>query len=239
MEPAQRRTFEPHDPMPEEYREVLIRLLRVHADTETSVIFPETDWIRNHLTLAPTPEERVIEANIYADEQRHGLIFYKLLQELGIEVTADYFRKERTLDFANIPVETWMDVVLLHFLTEKAGMLQLRDLIGTSYGPLARVVPRITREENSHTNIGYRHLQRLCATKAGRQEARDLLPKWYPAALDMFGSSRSRWIDKYIRWGLKKTRYDDLRQEFIRDVNPKLERLGLTPPDPLANRKIL
>jgi len=234
-----RKPFEADDPMPEEYREILIRLLKVHADTETSVIFPETDWIRSHMNLAPTPEERVIEASIYADELRHGLIFYKLLRELGTEVTVDYFRKERTLDFANVPVETWMDVVLLHFLTEKAGMLQLRDLIGCSYGPLARVIPRITAEENSHTNIGYRHLQRLCRSAAGREEAQALLPKWYPAALDMFGSSKSRWMGRYIEWGLKKSRYDDLRQEFIREVNPKLERLELAPPDPLTNRKIL
>lgn len=90
--------YEPGDPMPDEFREVLVRLLRVHADTEASVIFPETDWIRDHITFAPTAEDRVIEAGIYADEMRHGLLFAKLLREVGIEVSADYFRRERSLD---------------------------------------------------------------------------------------------------------------------------------------------
>lgn len=231
--------YEPGDPMPDEFRQVLIRLLRVHADTETSVIFPETDWIRDHITFAPTAEDRVIEAGIYADELRHGLLFAKLLREVGIEVSADYFRRERSLDFANLTVECWADVVLLHFLTEKAGMLQLRDLIGCRYGPLARVAPRLTREEERHTNIGYRHLRRLCRRPSGRAEAQALLAKWYPASLDMFGRSGSRWMDRYIAWGLKRTPYEDLRREFITDVNPKLERLGLTPPDPRLNRKVL
>jgi ring-1,2-phenylacetyl-CoA epoxidase subunit PaaA len=225
--------------MPEEYRETLIRLLRVHADTEASVIFPETDWIRDHIAFAPTPQDRVIEAAIYADEQRHGLLFYNLLRELGIEVTAEYFRGRRSLGFANLGVACWADVVLLHFLTEKAGMLQLRDLIGCSYGPLRRVARRLTREEARHTNIGYRHLRRLCRTEAGRAAAEALLPKWYPASLDMFGSSSSRWMSRYIGWGLKRTPYEELRAEFIRDVDPKLERLGLAPPDPRLNRTIL
>lgn len=236
-----RKTFEAHDPMPEEYREVLIRLLRIHADTEVSVLYRETDPIRHHIELAPTVEDRVIEGKIYSDELRHGLIFYKLLRELGIELTRELMvsQQERMLGFLNLTVDTWADVALFHYLTERAGMLQLRDLIGCSYGPLARVVPKITREENSHTNMGYRHLQRICKTEAGCKEAQQLVSKWYPAALDMFGSSKSRWVDKYIAWGLKKTRHDELRQQFIREVNPKLERLGLIPPDPLANREIL
>ena len=235
------QTFEARDPMPEEYREVLLRLLRIHADTEVSVLYRETDPIRHHIDLAPTVEDRVIEGKIYSDELRHGLIFYKLLRELGLELTRELMvsQQERALGFLNLKVDTWTDVALFHYLTERAGMLQLRDLIGCSYAPLARVVARITREETSHTNMGYRHLQRVCRTEAGRREAQHLLSKWYPAALDMFGSSKSRWVDKYIAWGLKRTRHDDLRRQFIGELNPRLERLGLTPPDPLANRKIL
>ncbi|MGH7966623.1 MAG: hypothetical protein ACRERD_33140, partial [Candidatus Binatia bacterium] len=93
--------YEATDPMPDEYRELLLHVLRIGADIETSLLFPETDYLKHVIDFAPTPEDRIKIADLYVQELQHGYIFYQLLRELGITMTVDNFKGARKLDFAN------------------------------------------------------------------------------------------------------------------------------------------
>lgn len=223
--------------MPEEYKDLLVHLIWISADTETSLLFPETDWLQHVIDLAPTPRDRVTIGALYAEELTHGFIYFNLLRGLGVEASANDFRGPRKLYFADTPMTTWADLAFFNCLTDRVGMYQARELIGCSYEPLARVAPKITKDEVGHANIGYSSVMRICQTPEGRAEAQRALEKWYPIALDMFGSSSSKRSQRYIEIGLKKTPNAELRRQFIEEVTPLMTSVGLTMPDPTVNRK--
>jgi 1,2-phenylacetyl-CoA epoxidase catalytic subunit len=231
--------FEAGQPLPDEYRQLLYKVLKVAADTETSLLFPETDWLKGIIDLAPTPADRIRITRLYWEELNHGWFFYKIWEELGVTPTADDYRGTREVYFAATPLSTWTDVGLMNCLTDRAGLYQYRNMAGCSYLPLARVVPKIEKDEIGHAGLGYQVLKGMCETASGKAEVQRLLAKWYPVALDMFGRSDSRREDAYIRWGLKKHRNEELRQAYIREVRPLLEGLGLDVPDEKLNRKFL
>jgi len=233
------RTYEAGDPMPDEYRELLYKLLKVAADTETSLLFPETDWLKGIIDLAPTPEDRLRITRLYWEELNHGYIFYKLWQGLGVTPTAEDYKQTREVYFAATPLETWTDVVLMNVLADRVGLYQYRQMDGCSYLPLARIVPKIAKDEVGHSTLGYNNLTTLCQDPKGKGEAQRLLLKWYPVALDMFGRSESKRDKRYIEWGLKKTTNAELRRSYLREVNPLLLGLGLEPPPETYNRKFL
>lgn len=238
-ETATVQQFDVGDPLPEEYRQLLYKVLKVGADTETSLLFPETDWLKCIIDLAPTPADRIRITRLYWEELNHGWLFYKLWQDLGVTPTADDYRGTREVYFADTALDTWTDVVLMNCLADRVGLYQYRNMEGCSYLPLARIVPKIGRDEVGHAGLGHENLTSLCATPRGRADAQRLLLKWYPVALDMFGRSGSRRERAYIAWGLKKLGNEALRQSFVREVRPLLEGLGLDVPDETDHRRFL
>ena len=231
--------FDAGDPLPEEYRALLYKVLKVAADTETSLLFPETDWLKGIIDLAPTPADRIRITHLYWEELNHGWFFYKIWQGLGVTPTAADYRGTREVYFAATPLETWTDVGLMNCLTDRVGLYQYRNMAGCSYLPLARIVPKIEKDEVGHAGLGYQALKTICETPPGKADVQRLLTKWYPVALDMFGRSDSKREDAYLGWGLKKHRNEELRQAYLREVRPLLEGLGLEVPDEKLNRKFL
>ncbi len=233
------KQFEAGDPLPDEYRQLLSKVLKVAADTETSLLFPETDWLKGIIDLAPTPEDRIRITRLYWEELNHGWFFYKIWEGLGVTPTADDYRGTREVYFAATQLENWAAVALMNCLTDRVGLYQYRNMDGCSYLPLARIVPKIAKDEVGHAGLGYQNLKTLCETAEGKADAQRLLVKWYPVALDMFGRSESKREGAYKQWGLKKSGNEELRQAYLREVRPLLEGLGLEVPDERLNRKFL
>jgi len=233
------QTFEASDPMPDEYRELLLRVLKVAADTETSLLFPESDWLKGVMDLAPTPEDRLKMSRFYAEELTHGYYFYTLLRNLDVTPTAADYATVRQLYFAQVPLDTWTDVALLNCLTDRVGLFQYQNMEGCSYAPLARIVAKIARDEVGHIAMGYHNLTTICGHADGKASAQALLFKWYPVALDMFGRSDSRREPLYKKWRLKRLGNEELRRAYINEVRPLLEGLGLEVPDERSNRRFL
>jgi 1,2-phenylacetyl-CoA epoxidase catalytic subunit len=238
-EPAQQKQYQAGDPLPEEYRELLYKVLRVAADTETSLLFPETDWLKRIIDLAPTPEDRIRITRLYLEELNHGYYFYKIWQDLGVTPRAEDYATMREIYFAETPLDTWADVALMNCLTDRVGLFQYRNMEGGSYLPLARVLPKVAKDEVGHAALGYHNLKACCRTQEGKVEAQRLLFKWYPVALDMFGRSDSQRAPIYKKWGLKKLGNEELRQSYIKEVRPLLQGLGLEVPDERQSRKFL
>ncbi len=233
------RVYEAADPMPADYRKLVLHLLWIGADVETTLLFKETDYLKKIIDLAPTPLDRLQISHLYAQELEHGYIFYQLLKELGVEPTAEDFKGGRRVYFGEVALDTWTDVALMNCLSDRVGLYQYRQLKDCTYRPLARVVGKIEQDEIGHAYLGYTSLKKICKSEAGRAEAQGLLAKWFPTALDMLGRSSSSREQEYIDRGIKKYRNQELRQEWLKEVMPLLEGLGLMVPDPLANRRFL
>jgi len=234
------KRYEPSDPIPDEYRDLLTRLLWIQADTETYILAPK-GWAQYaHIAdLAPTMEDRASVAHYLAEECRHGHIFYRLLKDLGVEVTEADFEGPRELYVFEKWLESWTEFAIFNFLADRAGRFQAEEWIDSSYLPLARVAPAVVKDETGHGDQGYRNLQKICQTEAGHAEAQRILGEWYPVALDMFGSSASKRSLRYIEFGLKRRTNEEARLAFIGEVVPLIESLGLSVPDEKANRKFL
>ncbi|MGH7966329.1 MAG: Phenylacetic acid catabolic protein, partial [Candidatus Binatia bacterium] len=114
-----------------------------------------------------------------------------------------------------------------------------RQMADSSYAPLTRVATKIEKDEVGHAYLGYTTVKKACQTAEGKAEAQRLLNKWYPIALDMFGSPRSKRQEAYIKWGLKKYRNEELRQMYLQEVIPLLTGLGLAVPDTTSNRSFV
>ena len=185
---------------------------------------------------APTLRDLAMMARFNYEEFNHGYIFSNILAGLG--GTFEKFELRQYL--FEFPKQSWMDLALHHFLASKVGVMQIAEWADSSYEPVARVVPRVFREERGHAGMGYMHLAELVrSSEAKRAEAQDKLKVWWPMTLDMFGSSQSQRNKRYRAWGLKKHTNEQLRQAFIANTVPQIQALGLSTPDHLANRRFL
>lgn len=240
LETRPAKPYEATDPMPEEYRELLIRLLMIQADTETRILFDDWPRYARFPELAPTLEDRMVVISYLREEAGHGYMAYKLLADLGVHLTAADFegKKHFVYVFDELP-ESWTELALFNCLGDRAGRFQAEEWVNCSYAPLARVAPGVVKDEAGHGNLGYKNLTRICQTPEGRAEVERLLPKWYAIALDMFGKSESKRDEKYRQLGLKRRSNEEARQVFIAEVTPLLEGLGFKLPDPRAGRRFL
>jgi 1,2-phenylacetyl-CoA epoxidase catalytic subunit len=102
---------------------------------------------------------------------------------------------------------------------------------------MRKVAPQLHSEEQFHANLGYKNLAKHCKTQEGLAEANELIKKWWPAALDMFGRSTSKASEGYVKWGIQKKGNEELRRQYIKDTRPLLEKIGIQVPDDTANRK--
>jgi 1,2-phenylacetyl-CoA epoxidase catalytic subunit len=237
------RKFEHAHELTDEYRDFVLRLLWVQADTEFASVQQHRPW----LDTAPSFEDRWIEARIIADEMRHGWQMIKLLEDFGEDgrkYSEDLLNRkahEHKLDSFNMDLETWDDVAAFLCLVDRVGLYQLRSFQECSYAPLARAIPQMLTEENLHIGAGRNALNRI-ANDAGyygdKSVAQAAVDKWYPRALDMFGHSGSTGSELAVQLGIKRWRNEEARGMYVEEVRPIIEKMGLTVPDESFDRRV-
>ncbi len=227
--------IEPKDWMPEAYRKNLIRQISQHAHSEVIGMQPEGNWI----TRAPSLRRKAVLLAKVQDEGGHGLYLYSTAETLGItreEMISDLQSgKAKYASIFNYPAQTWGDVGAIGWLVDGAAIVNQVSLQRTSYGPYARSMVRICKEESFHQRQGYELMLVLSrGTPQQKAMAQDSLNRFYWPALMMFGphDSESAHSTKSMQWKIKRESNDDLRQKFIDQTAPQIEVLGLEHPDP-------
>ena len=138
-----------------------------------------------------------------------------------------------------LPIDTFCDLAYFHGLIDRVGVYIGETWEGVPYQPLVEVAPQLHREELFHCTLGLRNLRLTCSTPEGLEEANELVKKWWPAALDMFGRSDSAFSESYVQWGLRQKNNADLRRQYIDDTRPLLTELGIDVPSNRLNRRFL
>ncbi|HEX9894085.1 MAG TPA: 1,2-phenylacetyl-CoA epoxidase subunit PaaA [Gemmatimonadales bacterium] len=232
---ARGETIEPKDWMPERYRKQLIRMMSQHAHSEVVGMLPEGNWI----TRAPSLRRKITLLSKVQDEAGHGLYIYCGTETLGVDrselIDQLLSGKAKYSSIFNYPTLTWADMGAIGWLVDGAAIVNQTMLAKASYGPYARAMLRICKEENFHKRQGYEIMATLAAgTPAQKRMAQDALDRWWWPSLMMFGPSDrdSPNSADLIKWGVKKKTNDELRQRFIDLTVPQAEAIGLTIPDP-------
>jgi len=227
--------IEPKDWMPERYRKQLIRMMSQHAHSEVVGMLPEGNWI----TRAPSLRRKCVLLAKVQDEAGHGLYIYSGTETLGIsrETLIDELLsgKAKYSSIFNYPTLTWADIGAIGWLVDGAAIVNQTMLAKSSYGPYARAMVRICKEENFHHKQGYEILATLMkGTEEQRAMAQDAINRWWWPSLMMFGPSDkdSPNSAELLRWKIKKSSNDELRQRFIDRTIPQAQNIGLTVPDP-------
>ncbi|HLW49746.1 MAG TPA: 1,2-phenylacetyl-CoA epoxidase subunit PaaA [Sphingobacteriaceae bacterium] len=227
--------IEPRDWMPEAYRKTLIRQISQHAHSEVVGMLPEANWI----SRAPTLNRKKILLAKVQDEAGHGLYLYCAAETLGVsrdQMIADLLSgKAKYSSIFNYPTLTWADIGMIGWLVDGAAILNQVPLCRTSYGPYARAMVRVCKEESFHQRQGYESLIRLCeGSREQKEMAQDALNRWWWPTLMMFGpkDEESSNSELSMKWRIKRFSNDELRQRFVDITVPQAEFLGLTIPDP-------
>lgn len=227
--------IEPNDWMPDEYRQTLVRQISQHAHSEVVGMLPEGNWI----TRAPNLRRKAVLLAKVQDEAGHGLYLYSAVETLGTsrEQTIDdlHSGKAKYSSIFNYPALTWADIGTIGWLVDGAAIMNQVALCRTSYGPYARAMVKICKEESFHQRQGYESLIKLCnGTPQQKAMAQDAMNRFWWPALMMFGPSdaESTHSDQSIKWKIKRFTNDELRQSFVDATVPQAEILGLTIPDP-------
>ena len=226
--------IEPKDWMPDGYRKTLIRQISQHAHSEIVGQLPEGNWI----TRAPTLERKAILLAKVQDEAGHGLYLYCAAETLGVsrdeltEMLLDGRMKYSSI--FNYPTLTWADMGAVGWLVDGAAIMNQVPLQRTSYGPYARAMVRICKEESFHQRQGYDIMMKMAqGSVAQKRMAQDALNRyWYPSLM-MFGPSDKESVHstQSMKWRIKINSNDELRQKFVDQTVPQAEYLGLTVPD--------
>jgi len=226
--------IEPRDWMPEAYRKTLIRQISQHAHSEVVGMLPEANWI----SRAPTLNRKKILLAKVQDEAGHGLYLYCAAETLGVsrdQMIADLLSgKAKYSSIFNYPTLTWADIGMIGWLVDGAAILNQVPLCRTSYGPYARAMVRVCKEESFHQRQGYESLIRLCeGSREQKEMAQDALNRWWWPTLMMFGpkDEESSNSELSMQWRIKRFSNDELRQRFVDITVPQAEFLGLTIPD--------
>ena len=231
--------FDLNDPMPEDYRKLLVKLCCIEHGIEMISRSAILDFLsevwRVGTYQAPSPIERVRTASYCWQEVGHSELFYNIAMDLDPVLANEDIPVTQYAFHMRFP--TWTELAAVNFFTDRVGMYQAREWIRSSYVVLAKVAPLVVKDELGHTTMGYDRLERICETAKGREEAQKAINKWYPAALDMFGRSESQRQHEYIQWGLKKHTNGELRRQYIEDASPLIAKLGLAVPDEKKNRR--
>ena len=227
--------IEPKDWMPEGYRKTLIRQIGQHAHSEIVGQLPEGNWI----TRAPSLQRKAILLAKVQDEAGHGLYLYCAAETLGVsrdeltEMLLDGRMKYSSI--FSYPTLTWADMGAVGWLVDGAAIMNQVPLQRTSYGPYARAMVRICKEESFHQRQGFSVMMQMAnGTPAQKRMAQDALNRfWYPSLM-MFGPSDKDSVHsaQSMRWKIKMNTNDELRQKFVDQTVRQAEYLGLTVPDP-------
>ncbi|HYK24666.1 MAG TPA: 1,2-phenylacetyl-CoA epoxidase subunit PaaA [Steroidobacteraceae bacterium] len=227
--------IEPKDWMPDAYRRTLIRQISQHAHSEIVGMLPEGNWI----TRAPTLERKSVLIAKVQDEGGHGMYLYGAAETLGVsrdELVAQLLSgAAKYSSIFNYPTPTWADVGAIGWLVDGAAIMNQIPLCRCSYGPYARAMVRICKEESFHQRQGFDIMLALArGTPGQRRMAQEALERWWWPSLMMFGpsDSDSRHTAQSMRWKIKRFSNDELRQHFIDVTVPQADYLGLSIPDP-------
>jgi ring-1,2-phenylacetyl-CoA epoxidase subunit PaaA len=227
--------IEPRDWVPDAYRKTLIRQIAQHAHSEIIGMQPEGNWI----TRAPSLRRKAILMAKVQDEAGHGLYLYSAAETLGVsrDELLDLLHrgKQKYSSIFNYPTLTWADVGAIGWLVDGAAITNQIPLCRCSYGPYARAMVRICKEESFHQRQGYEILYTLAhGTAEQRGMAQDAVNRWWWPSLMMFGppDDESQHSAQSMAWKIKRHSNDELRQKFVDMVVPQAEILELTLPDP-------
>ena len=226
--------IEPKDWMPEAYRRTLIRQISQHAHSEIVGMLPEGNW----LTRAPSLRRKAVLLAKVQDEGGHGLYLYCAAETLGTsrdEMTEALLSgKAKYSTIFNYPTLTWADIGAIGWLVDGAAIMNQVPLQRNSYGPYARAMVRVCKEESFHQRQGYEIMMAMSNGTADQKSmAQDALNRWWWPSIMMFGppDENSPNSAQSFRWRIKRDSNDDLRQKFIDVTVPQAEYLGLTVPD--------
>jgi ring-1,2-phenylacetyl-CoA epoxidase subunit PaaA len=226
--------IEPKDWMPDAYRKTLVRQISQHAHSEIVGMLPEGNWI----TRAPSLRRKAVLLAKVQDEGGHGLYLYSAAETLGTSreemIEALHSGRAKYSTIFNYPTLTWADIGAIGWLVDGAAIMNQVPLQRTSYGPYARAMVRVCKEESFHQRQGYEIMMALAAgTEAQKRMAQDALNRWWWPSIMMFGppDENSPNTAQSIRWRIKRETNDELRQKFIDVTVPQAEAIGLTIPD--------
>lgn len=227
--------IEPKDWMPEKYRQNLIRQISQHAHSEVIGEQPEGVWI----TRAPSLERKAILLAKVQDEAGHGLYLYAAAETLGITreelIERLHTGASKYASIFNYPSLTWADVGAIGWLVDSAAIVNQVSLQNTSYGPYARAMVRICKEESFHQRQGYNIMMTLMqGNEQQRAMAQDALNRWWWPSLMMFGphDGESAHSAQSMKWKIKRRSNDDLRQQYVDQAVQQALAIGLEIPDP-------
>ncbi|MBI49216.1 MAG: 1,2-phenylacetyl-CoA epoxidase subunit A [Crocinitomicaceae bacterium] len=228
------KKIEPKDWMPDAYRKTLVRQISQHAHSEVVGMLPEGNWI----TRAPSLKRKAILLAKVQDEAGHGLYLYSACETLGVE-RADLVNdllsgKAKYSSIFNYPTLTWADIGAIGWLVDGAAIMNQVPLCRCSYGPYARAMVRVCKEESFHQRQGYTIMMELMkGTKEQKAMAQDALNRWWWPSLMMFGPSDkdSKHSAQSMRWKIKRFSNDELRQRMVDMTVPQAELIGLKIPD--------
>lgn len=227
--------IEPKDWMPEDYRKTLIRQISQHAHSEIVGMLPEGNW----LTRAPSLRRKVAALAKVQDEAGHGLYLYSACETLGVErddlIDQLHTGKAKYSSIFNYPTLTWADMGAIGWLVDGAAIMNQVPLCRCSYGPYARAMVRVCKEESFHQRQGYEILLKLCnGTPEQKEMAQDALNRWWWPSIMMFGpnDADSPHTAQSMNWKIKRFTNDELRQKFVDATAAQADILGITIPDP-------
>jgi len=226
--------IEPRDEMPDGYRATLVRQIAQHAHSEIIGMQPEGNWI----TRAPSMRRKCILVAKVQDEAGHGLYLYSAAETLGVDrddlLDQLHTGRQKYSTIFNYPTTSWADVAAIGWLVDGAAIMNQVPLTRCSYGPYARAMTRVCKEESFHQRQGFEAMNVLAnGTPAQREMAQAALDRWWWPSLMMFGppDEQSSHSAQSMAWGIKRFSNDELRQRFVDVTVPQAQFLGLTVPD--------
>lgn len=239
-------TIEDPDEMTDDYRESLVHLMLMQADSELAGGYGYAPFIIN----APGKSAKLAVANITRDEIRHAVVMYRLLEDLGVDVDSqieqhDYTKRvesvaelgagragtDQRVNIFYYPIDNWADYVMFNFMMDRAAGHQLADVKDCSYGPWAREIHSIEKEEIMHIGHGNHWVKKWAHDPQHHDEIQDALNRWYGRTMNVFGSPHSRRNELYRRYRLKLRSNEEVRQGFVDEVQELCDKWGLTLPE--------
>jgi len=227
------------DKMDSEYKDLLKRVLTIQSDCE---IGGPHLYVEKMLPSAPTKIDQLIVARTAAEEIDHFRKMARVAGDIGIDVSfvLSIPNQMRYVDAFRGVITTWEEFAVFGFLIDRVGRYQLEEFYDCSYLPLERILPEIVTEELGHIEYGANKTAELIEKgDQSREKVQKALDFWYVRALDMFGRSQSWRSERFRYWGLKRRTNTRAREDYINEVNPLIEQIGLKVPDPLSGRKYL
>ncbi|HTM10638.1 MAG TPA: Phenylacetic acid catabolic protein [Verrucomicrobiae bacterium] len=232
-------TLKDLEKMDAEYRDLLARVLTIQADCE---IGGPHLYVKDILPTAPSKTDQLVVARTAAEEIDHYRKIARVAGDIGVDVSPVLSQpnQKRYLDAFRGVIRTWEDFAVFGFLIDRVGRYQLEEFFGSTYRPLEEILPKVVKEEIGHIGYGESKTAEMAARGGeSKDKVQRAVDFWYIKALDMFGRSDSTRDQRYIYWGLKRRTNAQARDEFIREVDPLILKMGLTVPDPLQGRQYL